>query len=98
MSETLSILRRKIKGAHDLHSVVRTMKAMAAASIGPYERAVIALADYCRTVELGLVACFRHTPSPGSPRRLSPREESARSFSAPIKAWSDNSTNASPSL
>ena len=68
MSETLPILRRKIKGAHDLHSVVRTMKALAAASIGPYERAVIALADYCRSVELGLVACFRHTPD----LRLSP--------------------------
>ena len=64
MSETVPILRRKIKGTHDLHSVVRTMKAMAAASIGPYERAVIALADYCRAVELGLVACFRHTPEP----------------------------------
>jgi F-type H+-transporting ATPase subunit gamma len=62
MSETLPNLRRKIKGAHDLQSVVRTMKAMAAASIGPAERAVAALGDYYRTVELGLVACFRHTP------------------------------------
>jgi F-type H+-transporting ATPase subunit gamma len=64
MSETLPILRHKIKGAADLSSVVRTMKAMAAANIGPYEHAVTALADYCRTVELGLVACFRHTPEP----------------------------------
>jgi F-type H+-transporting ATPase subunit gamma len=62
MSETLPSLRRKIKSAHDLQSVVRTMKAMAAASIGPAERAVAALGDYYRTVELGLVACFRHTP------------------------------------
>jgi F-type H+-transporting ATPase subunit gamma len=64
MSETLPILRRKIKGAADLSSVVRTMKAMAAANIGPYEHAVTALADYCRTVELGLVACFRRTSEP----------------------------------
>lgn len=63
MSETLSILRRKIRNAHDLHAVVRTMKAMAAASIGPYERAVAALEDYTRTVELGLAACLRHTPA-----------------------------------
>lgn len=62
MSETLPSLRRKIKSAHDLQTVVRTMKAMAAASIGPAERAVAALADYYRTVELGLVACFPHTP------------------------------------
>jgi F-type H+-transporting ATPase subunit gamma len=40
---------------------------MAAASIGPYERAVAALADYARTVELGLVACLRHTPESAAP-------------------------------
>ena len=35
------------------------MKALAASSIGQYERSVQALGDYCRTVELGLGACFR---------------------------------------
>jgi F-type H+-transporting ATPase subunit gamma len=75
MSETLPILRRKIKGAHDLQSVVRTMKAMAAANIGPYERAVAALADYYRTVELGLCACFRHIPEPSpAQRKAAPRK------------------------
>ena len=78
MSETLPILRRKIKGTHDLQSVVRTMKVMAAASIGPYERAVAALAEYYRTVELGLVACFRHTPEP----RFSPPPVAARTIGA----------------
>ncbi len=70
MSETLPTLRRKIKSAHDLQSVVRTMKAMAAASIGPCERAVVSLTDYSRTVELGLRACFRHIPEsvPPPPR------------------------------
>lgn len=58
MSETLAVLRRKIDGAGELQSVVRTMKALAASSIGQYERAVAALADYYRTVELGLIACF----------------------------------------
>jgi len=43
----------------DLQSVVRTMKAVAASSIGQYEKSVHALADYYRTVELGLGACFR---------------------------------------
>jgi F-type H+-transporting ATPase subunit gamma len=59
MSETTQSLRRKIGSAGDLQSVVRTMKAMAASSIGQYEKSVRALADYYRTVELGLGACFR---------------------------------------
>lgn len=62
MPETLPSLRRKIKGASDLQSVVRTMKTMAAASIGPYERAVEALADYNRAVELALGALLRRMP------------------------------------
>ncbi len=52
-------LRRQIDGATDLQSVVHTMKALAASSIGQYENSVRALADYYRTVELGLGACFR---------------------------------------
>ncbi len=59
MSDTLVSLRRKIGGAGDLESVVRSMKALAASSIGQYERSVLALADYYRTVELGLVVCLR---------------------------------------
>lgn len=59
MSDTTASLRRKISSAGDLQSVVRTMKAMAASSIGQYEKSVLALGDYYRTVELGLGACFR---------------------------------------
>jgi F-type H+-transporting ATPase subunit gamma len=59
MSDTTESLRRKISSAGDLQSVVRTMKAMAASSIGQHEKSVHALADYYRTVELGLGACFR---------------------------------------
>jgi F-type H+-transporting ATPase subunit gamma len=59
MSDTMASLHRKIATAGDLQSVVRTMKALAASSIGQYERSVRALADYYRTVELGLGACFR---------------------------------------
>ena len=61
MSDTTESLRRKISSAGDLQSVVRTMKAMAASSIGQYEKSVRALADYYRTVELGLGACFRES-------------------------------------
>jgi F-type H+-transporting ATPase subunit gamma len=59
MSDTTVSLRRKIGGAGDLQSVVRTMKAVAASSIGQYEKSVVALDDYYRTVELGLGLCFR---------------------------------------
>ena len=52
-------LSRKIASAGDLQSVVRSMKALAASSIGQYESSVRSLADYYRTVELGLGACFR---------------------------------------
>jgi len=50
MTDTLESLRRKIDGATELESVVRTMKALAASSIVQYERAV---------QELGLGARFR---------------------------------------
>lgn len=58
MSDTPESIHRKIEGAVELGSVVRTMKALAASSIAQYERAVISLDDYYRTVELGLVACL----------------------------------------
>ena len=60
MSDTLASLRHKISGAGDLKSVVRSMKALAASSIGQYEKSVLALADYERTVELGLAVCLRN--------------------------------------
>ena len=65
MSDTATSLRRKIASAGELQSVVRTMKAMAASSIGQYENAVRSLDDYYRTVQLGLVASFRQDEAPG---------------------------------
>lgn len=59
MSETTASLQRKIASAGDLQSVVRSMKAVAAANIGQYEKAVAVLDDYYRSVELGLSVCFR---------------------------------------
>ena len=61
MSDTASSLRRKIGSAGDLQSVVRSMKALAASSIGQYEESVRALEDYSRTVTLGMSACFRES-------------------------------------
>jgi F-type H+-transporting ATPase subunit gamma len=77
VTNTIASLRRKIVGAGDLLSVVRTMKAVAASSVAQYEDSVHALADYNRTTELGLGVCFRRgghaawisQPEPPSPRR-----------------------------
>lgn len=57
--DTLANLRRKLGGAEDIKSVVRTMKAMAASNIGQYEMAVRSLGDYYRTIALGIVACLK---------------------------------------
>ena len=59
MSGTIEGLTRKISGAGDLEGVVRSMKALAASSIGQYQKAVHSLDDYAATVELALTACLR---------------------------------------
>ena len=61
MTDTTESLRVKIDGAGELHSVVRTMKALAASSITQYERAVRSLDDYYWAVQLSLVASLRQT-------------------------------------
>ncbi len=66
MSDTAITLRRHLEAAHGLRTVVRTMKALAASSIGQYERAVAALADYERAVRSGLGVCLRGSPDPGA--------------------------------
>jgi F-type H+-transporting ATPase subunit gamma len=67
-------LGRKIAGAQDLMGVVRSMKTLAASSIGQYERAVEALKDYRRTVEMGLSVCLRQpdVPPPSVSRAAAP--------------------------
>ncbi len=67
-------LRRKILSAGDLEGVVRAMKALAASSIGQYEKAVQALEEYYRTVELGLAACLQ---SPGLLKESKPAKGGA---------------------
>lgn len=62
MTDNTARLRRQIGSATDLQSVVRAMKAQAAASVGQYATSVAALGDYARTVEWGLGACFRQAP------------------------------------
>ncbi len=63
MSGATDKLGRTIAGARDLDTVVRSMKALAASSIGQYERAVEALNEYYHTVRLGLMACVKAGPT-----------------------------------
>lgn len=57
--ETLASLHHKIDSAQDLQSIVKSMKAMAAASIWQYEQAVTSLEEYVHTTELGLQIILR---------------------------------------
>lgn len=52
--QTTESLKRRMKSAGDLLSVVKTMKALAAVSIRQYQKAVDSLKDYNRAVEMGL--------------------------------------------
>ena len=62
MTQTLESMRRRIESAEDLYSVVRVMKALAAASIRHYERAVESLSEYNRTIEAGLQVVLQNRP------------------------------------
>jgi F-type H+-transporting ATPase subunit gamma len=51
--QTTEILQKKIKTSHDLLSIVKTMKTLAAVNIRQYEGAVKALEEYNRIVDQG---------------------------------------------
>ena len=57
--------------------MVRSMKALAASSIGQYEKSVLAVADYDRTVELGLAVCLRNRKA-GAEQAERPNEVQGR--------------------
>ncbi|AQU99349.1 ATPase F1F0 subunit gamma [Desulfococcus multivorans] len=58
--QTLEALGRKIRTAHDLLGVVKTMKSLAAVSIRQYERAVESLEAYRRVIDAGWRVLLRH--------------------------------------
>jgi F-type H+-transporting ATPase subunit gamma len=59
--QTLEALARRIGTTEELRSVVRTMKTLSAVSIRQYETAAAAIAEYQRTIELGLqIVLGRH--------------------------------------
>ncbi len=70
MSESNETMRRKIKGANSIKSVVRTMKAVAGSNIQEYENAVSALEEYFYTTKMSLVAYFKGHKSDINPLYL----------------------------
>ena len=65
--QTLESLSDALETTADIQSLVRTMKALSAASIRQFERAEEALADYERTIELGLTAVLHDRRARGQP-------------------------------
>lgn len=63
--QTLESLSNALETTGDIQSIVRTMKALSSVSIRQYERAEEAMADYARTVDLGLMALLRQRREAG---------------------------------
>ncbi len=73
--ETAESLSRSIHVAEELQSVVKTMKALAGVNIRQFERAAHAVAEYNRTIEMGLQIALSRLPA----RELPPKHpEGAR--------------------
>jgi F-type H+-transporting ATPase subunit gamma len=60
--QMLETIRRKIESAEDLHSVVKTMKALAAVNINTYEKAVYSINFYHQNIEAGLQIVLKKNP------------------------------------
>jgi F-type H+-transporting ATPase subunit gamma len=79
--ETAESLRRSIVITKELQSVVKTMKALAGVNIRQFERSAHAVAEYNRTIEMGLqVALQRLGPNVVPPKPLTGRKLGAIVF------------------
>ncbi len=58
--QTQEVLKKKIRSATEMFSVVKTMKTMAAVNIRQYELAVASLGDFFKTLEMGLQAVLKY--------------------------------------
>jgi F-type H+-transporting ATPase subunit gamma len=65
--ESLEHLHNQLGSLNELRTIVKTMKALSAASIHQYEQAVTALAGYYQTVERGLYVMLKDMPEPAPP-------------------------------
>ena len=79
--ETAESLRRSIFITKELQSVVKTMKALAGVNIRQFERSAHAVAEYNRTIEMGLqVALARLGPNVVPPKNVPGRKLGAVVF------------------
>ncbi|MCE5306286.1 MAG: F0F1 ATP synthase subunit gamma [Acidobacteriales bacterium] len=70
--EAIETLKRTIHVTRELQSLVKTMKVLAGLNIRQYERAAQAVAQYNRTVEMGLQIVLRNVPEPALPPHPAP--------------------------
>ncbi|HSN81279.1 MAG TPA: F0F1 ATP synthase subunit gamma [Polyangiales bacterium] len=78
--ESLAQLHKQLESLGDLRTIVKTMKALSAASIRQYERAVGALGEYHRTIERGLRVVLRDMDSIPTGAPTHPRQQAAVVF------------------
>lgn len=67
--ESIEKLHKQLDSLDELRTIIKTMKALSAASIRQYEQAVSALAAYYRTVERGLHVALKESPPASLPGR-----------------------------
>jgi F-type H+-transporting ATPase subunit gamma len=70
--EAIEALKGTIHVTNELQSLVKTMKVLAGLNIRQYERAAHAVAEYSRTIEMGLQIAVRNLPEPLLPPRHAP--------------------------
>jgi F-type H+-transporting ATPase subunit gamma len=84
--ESLELLHKQLNSLNELRTIVRTMKALSAANIRQYERAVMSLTGYYRTVERGLHVVLKDM----EPATVSYRRSAERPRLAAIVFGSDH--------
>lgn len=78
--ESLEQLHSQLNSLDELRTIIKTMKALSAASIRQYEQAVNALGAYHRTVERGLYVVLKDMDHPPPPHRHEPQQLAAIVF------------------
>ena len=73
--ETSESLSRAIAVTEELHSVVKNMKALAGVNIRQCERAAHAVAEYNRTIEMGLQVALQRMPAHLLPPKYAPGQK-----------------------
>jgi len=71
--KSLETLRKSMVVTDELHSLVKTMKALAGVNLRQYERAAQAIDEYESTIEAGLQVALQYVPEPSAPKRGSRR-------------------------